>query len=178
LASLLLQSRCCRAAAVADPLLLQSRCCRAAAVAEPLLLQSRCCRAAAVAEPLLLQSRRITSSLHRFAHCHSAHCILRADDCRQGQYQHTKLANVLFTYEMQRRMGSKGVQCCAADPGGVKTEIWGHHWILRSPPVSMYVNTFFAPPEDGAKSIEYAATADWVTSRWVVEPWNPGLSCR
>jgi NAD(P)-dependent dehydrogenase (short-subunit alcohol dehydrogenase family) len=47
-------------------------------------------------------------------------------DFRSGVYQHCKLANVLFAYELQRRLGARGVTSCAVDPGGVRTGIWAH----------------------------------------------------
>ncbi len=34
------------------------------------------------------------------------------------------VANVLFAYELQRRMGDRGVTSVAADPGGVRSGIW------------------------------------------------------
>lgn len=45
-------------------------------------------------------------------------------DWRSGYYQHSKLANVLFGYELQRRLGNFGVTSCLADPGGVRSSIW------------------------------------------------------
>ena len=36
---------------------------------------------------------------------------------KRGQYAHTKLANVLFTYEAQRRYAALGIENCAVDPG-------------------------------------------------------------
>ncbi len=39
-------------------------------------------------------------------------------------YEYTKLANVYFAYELQRRLGLRGVTSCVADPGGVRSNIW------------------------------------------------------
>lgn len=36
---------------------------------------------------------------------------------KRGQYAHTKLANVLFAFEAQRRYARLGVRSCAVDPG-------------------------------------------------------------
>lgn len=44
-------------------------------------------------------------------------------DWSKGRYWNTKLSNVYFTYECQRRLGPLGVQSCAVDPGGVRTRI-------------------------------------------------------
>lgn len=43
---------------------------------------------------------------------------------RCGFYEHSKLANVLFAYELQRQLGNQGVTSCAVDPGGVRSNIW------------------------------------------------------
>ena len=66
----------------------------------------------------------MTVDLMLFAH---RSCLLLQaflTDWRSGYYEHTKLANVLFAYELQRRLGLHGVTSCAADPGGVRSNIW------------------------------------------------------
>ena len=45
-------------------------------------------------------------------------------DWRSGYYENTKHANVLFGYELQRRLGPLGVQSVVADPGGVRSNLW------------------------------------------------------
>ena len=45
-------------------------------------------------------------------------------DWRSGFYAQTKHANVLFGYELQRRLGYKGIQSVVADPGGVRSNLW------------------------------------------------------
>lgn len=37
---------------------------------------------------------------------------------------------VLLAYELQRRYGAQGLQACAVDPGGVRTNIWDHVPVL------------------------------------------------
>lgn len=51
-------------------------------------------------------------------------CGLCAPLRRSGYYEHSKLANVYFAYELQRRLGLRGVTSVAADPGGVRSNIW------------------------------------------------------
>lgn len=74
-------------------------------------------------------------------------------------YNHTKLAEVLFTAELNRRLGANSsVHAFAADPGLVKTEIGmkgnpglvGWIWGLR--------RMGGIPPEESAKGIVYLAT--------------------
>ena len=66
-------------------------------------------------EPQLLSSApsrvvNVSSIMHRSGSVHSdANSFLR-DWSKGSQYSNTKLANVLFAYEAQRRLGPRGVQ--------------------------------------------------------------------
>lgn len=64
----------------------------------------------------------VASVAHRTTTLRSAQDFLT--DWRSGYYHHSKLANVLFAYELQRQLGAHGVQSVAADPGGVRSNIW------------------------------------------------------
>ncbi|CAG9464931.1 unnamed protein product [Pedinophyceae sp. YPF-701] len=115
---------------------------------EPTLLASAPCRVVNVA-----------SVTHRFAFIKSAEDFLMK--FKYGQYAHTKLANVLFAYELQRRLGPRGVQSCAVDPGGVRTNIWSTRESLSKGPIKAVINACYAPPADGAQAVIHAATCDW-----------------
>lgn len=41
-------------------------------------------------------------------------------DFKQGLYHHAKLGTVMFSYELQRRLGDRGLQSVVADPGKVR----------------------------------------------------------
>lgn len=79
-------------------------------------------------------------------------------------YPNTKLANVLFSYELTRRLGSYGLQSCAVDPGGVASNIWKNSAFSRAP-LSWVIGNLYAPPIDGAAAVVYAATVDWEDDR-------------
>ncbi|KAI3424130.1 hypothetical protein D9Q98_009490 [Chlorella vulgaris] len=79
-------------------------------------------------------------------------------------YPSTKLANVLFANEMQRRLGEHGVQSCAVDPGGVASKIWDHSAFAK-PPLSWVINNLYAPTSDGAAAVVHAATVPWGRER-------------
>ena len=50
--------------------------------------------------------------------------ILRSDNYdRKGAYAMSKLANIVFTYELARRLQQTTVTCNAVDPGGVATHL-------------------------------------------------------
>ncbi|PNH04950.1 WW domain-containing oxidoreductase [Tetrabaena socialis] len=80
-------------------------------------------------------------------------------------YPWTKLANVLLAYELQRRLGSFGVESCAVDPGGVRTAIWDEVPALAHPPASWVIEALYAPPADGAEVLVTAATLPWDEDR-------------
>lgn len=77
-----------------------------------------------------------------------------------GQYQHTKLALVLFTYELARRLQGTGVTVNCLHPGTVSTNI------LRNPPPLIglaakipIASLVFISPEKGAETSLYLATS-------------------
>jgi NAD(P)-dependent dehydrogenase (short-subunit alcohol dehydrogenase family) len=71
-------------------------------------------------------------------------------------YGQSKLANLLFTYELQRRLIAAGAQtiAAAAHPGWTGTDLQRHSGLFN------FLNPFFAmKPEQGALPTLYAATA-------------------
>lgn len=75
---------------------------------------------------------------------------------RQGAYGQSKLANLLFTYELQRRFEAAGVDAiaAAAHPGYTATNLQAYTWQAR------LLNPFLGQkPEMGALPSLYAATA-------------------
>ncbi|EIE19074.1 NAD(P)-binding protein [Coccomyxa subellipsoidea C-169] len=78
-----------------------------------------------------------------------------------GALQATKLGNVLFTYELQRRLGHLGVQACAVDPGAVSTNIYKDSSLFTRQPLKWLIQNLYAPPSDGAAAVVHAASAPW-----------------
>lgn len=75
------------------------------------------------------------------------------------QYGHTKLANLLFTYELARRLAGSGVTVNALHPGFVATSFGAtsegpYTWCLRRA-----IRWFGIKPEEGAKTPIYLATS-------------------
>jgi retinol dehydrogenase 14 len=73
-------------------------------------------------------------------------------------YRNSKLANVLFTRELARRLEGSGVVANSLHPGGVRTNLGrelpapmrlGWKWVSRS----------FVTPEQGARTLVYLASA-------------------
>lgn len=76
------------------------------------------------------------------------------------EYQVSKLANVLFTRELARRIGPSGVHSYALHPGVVASAIWRNvPW-----PVRPLIERFMISPEEGAKTSLYCATSPDVAS--------------
>jgi NAD(P)-dependent dehydrogenase (short-subunit alcohol dehydrogenase family) len=77
------------------------------------------------------------------------------------EYSVSKLANVLFTKELARRLGGTGVTVYAVDPGQVATNIWN-----RLPgPFRKLVTRGFLTPEQGAFSTLHTATSAEVATQ-------------
>ncbi len=72
-----------------------------------------------------------------------------------AEYSTSKLANVLFTTELRRRLAGTGVTAVALHPGVVATDIW------RKLPFGLrhLVKLFMISPEEGARTTLHCATS-------------------
>jgi NAD(P)-dependent dehydrogenase (short-subunit alcohol dehydrogenase family) len=76
-------------------------------------------------------------------------------------YSDSKLANLLFTFELQRRLAGTGsrVRAMAVHPGMVRTNLFGHRPVQAA--IFGFVGRFvMQKPEDGAQTTLFAATQD------------------
>jgi NAD(P)-dependent dehydrogenase (short-subunit alcohol dehydrogenase family) len=71
------------------------------------------------------------------------------------EYAVSKLANVLFTKELARRLAGTSVTTYALHPGVVATDVWRR----VPPPFRWVVKKFMLSAEDGARTTLYCATA-------------------
>ena len=84
-------------------------------------------------------------------------------------YGRSKLANVLFSNELARRLAGTGVTSNSLHPGVVATNIWSGApgWIR--PPLQLLSRLFFLSPEKGASPIVHLAAspeAEGVTGQY------------
>jgi NAD(P)-dependent dehydrogenase (short-subunit alcohol dehydrogenase family) len=74
-------------------------------------------------------------------------------------YGWSKLANVLFTYELARRMAGTHVTSNALSPGMVATEIWEKVNRLLTPFITPVIKHYGKSPIEGAQTSIYLATS-------------------
>lgn len=73
-----------------------------------------------------------------------------------AEYGHSKLANVLFSAELARRLAGTGVTTYSLHPGVVATDVWRNvPWPFRS-----LIKLGMIAPEEGAKTTLHCATSD------------------
>lgn len=72
-------------------------------------------------------------------------------------YGQSKLANILFTHELARRLRGTGVAANCVHPGVVATNIWsGSDWLSR---LARLFTWLYKSPEQGAESVLYVAAS-------------------
>lgn len=85
-------------------------------------------------------------------------------------YSDSKLANLLFTFELQRRLRAAGssVRAVAVHPGMVRTNLFGHRRVLGSI-IDLIGRFAMQDPAHGARATLFAATRD-IPSGSFVQP--------
>jgi NAD(P)-dependent dehydrogenase (short-subunit alcohol dehydrogenase family) len=79
-------------------------------------------------------------------------------------YGRSKLANVLFTAELARRLAGKGVTVNCLHPGAVATAIWSRApWYAR--PILAVAKKLMVTPEEGGARVVHLAASDEVAGR-------------
>lgn len=74
-------------------------------------------------------------------------------------YAQSKLANILFTKELARRLSGTGVTANALHPGAVSTSIGVNRETGFGKAVHRVLRPFFLTPDEGAKTAVYLASA-------------------
>jgi retinol dehydrogenase-12 len=104
----------------------------------------------------------VASVAHYRAHGIDWEAVRRKTRTRVGMHEYSvsKLANVLFTKELARRLAGTGVTTYALHPGGVATDVW-----RRLPqPLRWLVTRKMLTPEQGAQTTLKCATAPELAS--------------
>ncbi len=113
----------------------------------------------------------VTSNAHRMGR-------IRFDDLQghnrfraMGAYSQSKLGNILFTYELARRVEGRGVTVNCVHPGGVNTN-FGNNTKGAFAAMFRFFKPLMRSPEKGAETVLYAATApemEGVTGEYLVD---------
>lgn len=74
-------------------------------------------------------------------------------------YARSKLANILFTYELARRLEGSGVTANAVHPGQVATDIWRTNFFILGPLLKGAIRLTGLTPEQGADTVIYLAAS-------------------
>jgi NAD(P)-dependent dehydrogenase (short-subunit alcohol dehydrogenase family) len=74
-------------------------------------------------------------------------------------YARSKLANVLFTYELAERLAGTGVTANCVDPGLVATDLMREHALFRPRWLRALWSRVLLAPEAGARAAVFAASA-------------------
>lgn len=100
----------------------------------------------------------VASEAHRDATIHFDDLEFEERYQPREAYNQSKLANLLFTYELDRRLDEKAVMVNALHPGFVNTNIGKDHWLMG--PLLSVIHFFFAiSPEEGAEPPIYLASS-------------------
>ncbi|KAK9803584.1 hypothetical protein WJX72_002288 [[Myrmecia] bisecta] len=133
--------------------------------------------------PLLTQSDRpsrivnVSSSAHKFGKMDWDDLMGRKNYQPWKAYGQSKLANVLFTYELARQLPpSANLTVNALHPGVVNTELSRYMWSGKSPfylrPVQKVISLFLKTPEQGAATSVHLASSPQVggvTAKYFVD---------
>jgi len=99
----------------------------------------------------------VSSEAHRGASIHFDDLNAEKGYNPLQAYAQSKLANILFTHELSRRLEDTGVLVNAVHPGVVNTNIWrGSGWISR---IARLFAWLYKRPEEGARSVVYLAAS-------------------
>ncbi|KAK3239729.1 hypothetical protein CYMTET_50374 [Cymbomonas tetramitiformis] len=97
----------------------------------------------------------VASVMHRFTRLDNPERFLR--DWSAGGYRACKLAVILFTKELQRRIRADKLVAVTCDPGAVFSGIWATSPVFGKPPMLWLLKACYAPIEDGAQAPLWAA---------------------
>ena len=90
----------------------------------------------------------------------------------QRAYNQSKLANVMFTYELARRLEETGVTATALHPGVTRTGFGADDPNLMMTPIIAVLRPFMKSPTRGAKTAVFLASSpevDGVTGRYFAD---------
>lgn len=127
--------------------------------------------------PLLYKSSsariiNVSSAAHEYDAMNFADIGFKRGYFGMKAYSRSKLANVLFTYELARRLADTNITVNAVHPGHVATNIWRTNFLLIGPLLSWMMRRVALTPEQGADNTIYLISSPdvvGVTGKYFVE---------
>ncbi len=101
----------------------------------------------------------VSSGLHKFGHINFDDLMGEKHYKGGPAYSQSKVANVLFTYELARRLQAHVTTANALTPGMVNSGLGRHYTGFRRPSI-VIAKLFMKTPEVGAQTSIYLATSD------------------
>ena len=114
----------------------------------------------------------VTSEGHRYGTLNFDDLQFRRGYFGMKAYARSKLATLLFTYELARRLAGTGVTANAVHPGHVATDIWKTNGAIIGPVLKWIMGLFALTPDEGADNSIYVASSpdlEGVTGQYFVE---------
>ncbi|XP_026209465.1 retinol dehydrogenase 14a [Anabas testudineus] len=101
----------------------------------------------------------VSSKLYKYGHINFEDLNSEQNYNKAFAYNRSKLANLLFTYELAHRLQGSGVTVNAVTPGLVRTNLGKHVHIpmLAKPVFNLLSWGLFKTPEEGAQTLVYLA---------------------
>lgn len=120
----------------------------------------------------------VASAAHRSGALYLDDLTLQRGYSGTKAYARSKLANILFTRELARRLADTPITANAMHPGVVATHIWKAGWRPLDRVIQWVVSRFALTPAEGADTVLYLATApevahisgQYFVRRQIVEP--------
>jgi NAD(P)-dependent dehydrogenase (short-subunit alcohol dehydrogenase family) len=101
----------------------------------------------------------VASGAHKVGHIHWDDLMLNRGYSAFGSYSQSKLANVLFTRELARRISGSGATANCLHPGAVATNMGVDRETGFGRFITRLLRPFFLTPEEGADTAVYLATS-------------------
>ena len=103
----------------------------------------------------------VSSGSHYEVDCLDLSTVCRPTQYLSGlpEYERSKLCNVLFTLELQRRLADTDVTCVSLHPGQVRSSIWN----VIPQPIRWIMTRKFLSEEQGAERVLHCALAPEVS---------------
>jgi NAD(P)-dependent dehydrogenase (short-subunit alcohol dehydrogenase family) len=101
----------------------------------------------------------VSSDAHNYAHMDLEDLEFKRGFSGMKAYGRSKLANIMFTYELARRLAGSQVTANALHPGHIATDIWRNNFSIIGPVLKWFMSLFALSPEEGADNSIYLASS-------------------